>query len=130
MSTHATMSYFDEDTKKYHSIYSHWDGGLEWVGKVLKEHYSSLDKVKELIALGSISSLGARVAPIGKHSFDEPEKGTTVAYHRDRGDEWADVEPLVTARLKKADRQEFNYLFLNGEWSYIFENGKRWQPVP
>jgi hypothetical protein len=103
---------------------------LEWVGKVLKRGYSSLDKVKELVALGSISILGDRIVPIGKHSFDVPEKGTTVAYHRDRGDEWEDNEPLVTARLKKADRQEFNYLFLNGEWNYIEEHGRRWRLVP
>jgi hypothetical protein len=130
MATRATISYFDEGTKKYHSIYSHWDGHLEWVGKVLKEHYSSLDKVKELIALGSISSLGARIVPIGKHSFDEREKGTTVAYHRDRGDEWVNVSPLVTSKLKKGDRQDFNYLFENGEWKYITDCGKEWQPVP
>lgn len=130
MATHATISYFDEDTKKYHSIYSHWDGGLEWVGKVLKEHYSSLDKVKKLVALGSISSLGERIAPIGKHSFDEREKGVTVAYNRDRGDEWENVKPLVSSKLKKADRQDYNYLFENGEWKYITDCGKEWQPVP
>ena len=130
MATRATISYFDEETKMYHSIYLHNDGYLEDAGKILKEHYSSLKKVKELVALGSISVLGHRIVPIGKHSFDERDGGAVLAYHRDRGDDWADVEPLVTGRLKKADRQEFNYLFLNGEWSYIIENGKRWQPVP
>ena len=130
MATRATISYFDEVTKKYHSIYSHWDGYLECLGKTLKEHYSSLDKVKELVALGSISSLGAKIVPIGKHSFDTPEKGTTVAYHRDRGDEWADVKPYVTVRFKKVDRQEFNYMFEEGEWKYIEEHGKEWLRVP
>jgi hypothetical protein len=130
MSTNATISYFDEETKKYHSIYSHWDGHLESVGKVLKRSYSSLDKVKELVALGSISILGDRIVPNGDHSFDVPEKGTTVAYHRDRGDEWADVEPYVTARFKKVDRQSFNYLFENGEWKFITASGNTWRPVP
>ena len=119
MSTRATISYFDEDTKKYHSIYLHNDGYLEGAGKILKEHYSSLKKVKELVALGSISILG-----------DTPEEGVTFAYHRDRGDEWADNEPLVTSRLKKADRQEFNYLFENGEWFVVMENGIPWRRVP
>ena len=130
MTTRATISYFDEDTKKYHSIYLHNDGYLEWAGMVLKRSYSSLDKVKELVTLGSISVLGDRIVPIGKHSYDEREKGTTVAYHRDRGDEWANVSPLVTSKLKKGDRQEFNYLFQDGEWKYIEEDGKEWRLVP
>lgn len=130
MSTNATISYFDEGTKKYHSIYSHWDGHLESVGRILKEHYSSLKKVKELVALGSISILGDRIVPNGDHSFDVPEKGTTVAYHRDRGDEWADVCPLVVSKLKKSERQSFNYLFENGEWKYITDCGKEWRLVP
>jgi hypothetical protein len=119
MATRATISYFDEGTKKYHSIYLHNDGYLEDAGKILKEHYSSLEKVKKLVALGSISILGGSTV-----------KGSTFAHHRDRGDEWEDNEPLVTARLKKADRQEFNYLFLNGEWNYIEEHGRRWRLVP
>lgn len=127
MGTRATISYFDEDTKKYHSIYLHNDGYLEWAGKILKEHYSSLDKVKELVALGSISVLGHRIVPIGKHSFDAPEKGTTVAYHRDRGVEFSTVRPFIGKKLRNGDMQEFNYLFMNGRWTYTLEG---WQPVP
>jgi hypothetical protein len=127
MSTRATISYFDEDTKKYHSIYLHNDGYLEGAGKILKEHYSSLEKVKELVALGSISILGDRIAPIGKHSFYAPEKGTTVAYHRDRRENFSFVRPIIGKKLKKGDMQEFNYLFVNGRWTYTL---KGYQPVP
>ena len=103
---------------------------MESVGRILKKHYSSLKKVKELVALGSISQLGERIEPIWMHSFDGPEKGTTVAYHRDRGDEWSDVCPLVVSKLKKSERQSFNYLFKNGEWKYITASGNTWRPVP
>ena len=127
MATRATISYFDEGTRKYHSIYLHNDGYLEDAGKILKEHYSSLEKVKELVALGSISILGDRIVPIGKHSFDVPEKGTTVAYHRDRGEKLSIVAPTIGKKLRKGDMQEFNYLFVNGKWEYTIEG---WQPVP
>lgn len=127
MATRATISYFDEDTKKYHSIYLHNDGYLEWAGMVLKRSYSSLEKVKGLVALGSISILGDRIAPIGKHSFKEPEKGTTVAYSRDRGEDFSIVRPIIGKKLRKGDMQEFNYLFVNGRWSYTLEG---YQPVP
>ena len=71
----------------YAGIYCHFDGYESGVGKTLLAHYRDPQKVAELIELGDISSLGERVSPIGAHSYDSPEKGTTVAYGRDRGEE-------------------------------------------
>lgn len=69
-------------------VYCHWDGHPEGVGETLAKHYTNVQKVDQLLDLGDISSLGARVAP-GEdepHSFDHPAPDVTVAYHRDRGE--------------------------------------------
>lgn len=101
----------------YVGIYCHYDGYPEGVGKVLLEHYSDPEKVARLIALGSISSLGERVEPLGEHSFDAPEEGTTVAYHRDRGEEWDEsVTPAAGASWKNVSAQ----IGRNG-YVYVFE---------
>jgi hypothetical protein len=105
------------------SIYCHWDGYPKGVGKILVEHYLMRDKVESLMALGSISTLGEQVEPTGRvdHTFELPEDGITVAYHRDRGE---DLDP---ARVDKSlndflqsDVEEFGYVFTQyGEWMLI-----------
>jgi hypothetical protein len=74
---------------RYRGIYCHFDGYPEGVGAVLAEHYTDPAKVSRLIELGAISACYERVEPTGKreHTFDNPEEGTTIAYHRDRGEE-------------------------------------------
>lgn len=71
---------------KVESIYCHWDGYPSYNGKILKEHYNTVDKVQELIDLGSISSLGEFIKPNPEreHSFYNPQRSVTVAYIRDR----------------------------------------------
>lgn len=70
------------------SIYCHFDGDLQHVGKTLFNDYSDREKLEKLIELGNISSLGSKIRPETdeKHSFDNPAENVTVAYHRDRGD--------------------------------------------
>lgn len=103
------------------SIYCHWDGYPKGVGKTLVEHYSDRAKVESLIALGDISQLGERVEPVGKHSFNVPEEGTTVAYHRDR--EEAYQKPRVDKTMQgfvDSDVEEFGYVFTGaGEWMMV-----------
>lgn len=121
--------------------YCHWDGYPSHNGRILLEHYSSKSKARELIRLGSLSSLGERVKPLdpANHSFDDKEAGTTVAYHRDRAEAWADSNPNKTDTLaelvKFADESgaAYVYLFWNGHWSYNTIgnalDGKVWEPL-
>lgn len=37
------------------SVYHHWDGYPEWLGRILKTHYNTRDKVAELIDGGDMS---------------------------------------------------------------------------
>ena len=55
------------------SIYCHFDGYLEGVGKKLFEHYDR-EKTEKLMELGDISALGESTL-------------WTIAYHRDRNED-------------------------------------------
>lgn len=110
MSTRAHIGYIENNT--IHYIYCHFDGYPEHVGRILQESYTDPEKIKQLIALGDISSLGPKLAPeIGeKHDFSNPAKDVTVAYHRDRGEDWDFTKPQTTMAPEAFFRQEYNYL--------------------
>jgi hypothetical protein len=113
-----------------YSIYCHWDGYPSYNGEILKKHYKTREKVMELIMLGDISSLRQRVAPnrreIGKHSFDTPITDVVIAYHRDRGEDYA--KPRVNANrneYKNSDIEEWGYLLTKkNEWLVVENNYK------
>lgn len=139
MATRSRIGIVNEDGT-VSSIYCHWDGYPDHNGKLLTTHYTDREKVKALIELGSISSLGEHVEPpsvvdesdtdgkkgermlkrfgvIGKHSFDNPLPGVTVAYHRDRGEDYH--PPRINGSLDEYfedDNEEYGYLFVDGEW--------------
>ena len=106
-----------------HSIYSHWDGYPEHNGALLSEHYNTRERVSELIALGDISSLKPRVKPNDneEHSFNKVVEDVTVAYHRDRGEEYS---------LPRADqnKDEFKESDVE-EWGYLFTKENEWVVV-
>lgn len=62
MSARASISM--KTYKSYKTIYIHWDGYPEGIGKILKEHYTSDELVEKLLNLGDLSSLGEN--PISK----------------------------------------------------------------
>lgn len=105
------------------SIYCHWDGYPKGNGKTLIEHYTDRAKIESLIALGDLSSLGEQPDPTGRvaHTFEKPEDGITVAYHRDRGE---DLNPARTDKSLQAfvdsDVEEFGYVYTQyGEWMMV-----------
>lgn len=104
---------------KWSRIYCHWDGYPEGVGKTLFDNYANPAKAERLVALGDISSLGAKVTRPKGHSFDTPKEGYTVAYGRDRGEK--DTNATVGDTLEDVWPQpstwtEFTYVFdaMNG----------------
>ena len=141
MATRSRIGMVNEDGT-VSSIYCHWDGYPSNNGRILVNHYTDREKVKALIELGSISSLCEHVAPPplfdtddedikrgertlkefglveSTHTFDKPMEGVTVAYHRDRGEDY--IEPRINKSLDEyleADNEEYGYVFtLEGEW--------------
>ena len=110
-------------------VYCHWDGYLEHNGKILAEHYNDPFKLRDLIDMGGISSLGKVIGK--KHPFgpdynetdpvkkakvqkklDEAEDaGYTTFYTRDRGEDLC-VNKFVDFADYKANHQyeEFEYI--------------------
>ena len=110
MSTRSTIAIRNLDGSMQ-KIYCHWDGYIEHNGVLLQKYYNTPDKIRELLALGNISSLNKNVNPTtDTHSFDHPEADVVVAYHRDRGEEFGTAMP--------DQLEEFNYVFnmFDGVW--------------
>ena len=104
-------------------IYCHWDGYVSHNGKILAENYTTEAKVRELIALGDLSSLGDTVGV--KTDFEDAAKGQCVAYGRDRGETGVDADTFDShAELVDQIGQEYDYLFVPGQgWSVARGNG-------
>jgi len=119
MSTRSNIAMVHEDGK-VESIYCHWDGYPSHNGKILLGHYQDKEKVKQLLALGSLSFLSEEIGE--KHDFDEANKehpDWCCAYGRDRGE--TDVESRMTDSVEEylqEDTEEYTYVFFDGVWMF------------
>jgi len=113
MSTRSRIGMIMEDGT-VHSVYCHCDGYPSYNGRILKEYYNTSEKVKELISLGDISSLGKTTK--FREEYDEE---CTRDYHRWRG------EPINI--LVNSDVYDYAYhgYECGEEYIYLFD-GKRW----
>ena len=93
------------------SVYHHWDGGPEWLGRILKTHYNTKDKVAELIDGGDMSSCWTDER--WNSEIKAQEYGPQ--YYSQRGD---DCPPRLDANKYDylAEGEEYAYLFVNDEW--------------
>lgn len=101
MSTRSAIGYKDTDgTVK--AIYCHFDGYPNGVGKTLRKYYNSIDKAKELVSMGSISTLSNSI------------KNTTF-YHRDMGENYEVLTYKSTDDFMYMDNTfiEYRYLYIN-----------------
>jgi hypothetical protein len=104
-------------------IYCHWDGYLSNNGRILQDHYTDEAKVRELIALGDLSSLDAEIG--SKTDFRNAADGQCVAYGRDRGEKDVDAATFAShAELIEQIGQEYDYLFTPGAgWTVRYFSG-------
>lgn len=113
MATRSTIGILNDDGT-VHGIYCHWDGYYSNNGRILWEHYIDEPKVRELIALGSLSSLGANIGT--KHDFNNASDDDCNAYGRDRGEEDVDATVYSSEDEFWKNGQEYDYLYKNGSW--------------
>lgn len=105
------------------SVYCHWDGYISGNGKILFECYDR-EKTLALVKLGDISSLGEEIEPTGPHSFESPESGVTVAYHRDRAEKLSFRTNSSVESFFKSDYEEYGYVLgLDGRWLVASHGG-------
>jgi hypothetical protein len=121
-------------------VYAHWDGYLAHNGKILFENYSDPFKLRELIDLGSLSSLRPQIGT--KHPFSHYDvpgmtleqysdlyRDMTTFYGRDRGEGeyeanyFKDYEDF----LLNGQAEEYDYLLRNvngvATW-FVSDHGK------
>ncbi len=116
-------------------VYCHWDGYLDNNGKLLLNNYSDPFKLRDLIDLGDISSLGPNIGD--KHEFDIPFKygspeyeaeserrrNITTFYGRDRGETGTEAVYYKDYADYRANAQfeEYNYILRkDGNWYVEF----------
>jgi len=134
MGTRSTIAIENADGT-VHQVYCHWDGYIDYNGKILFEHYSDPVKLRELIDLGDISSLHPSIGI--KHPFSPFENNIdrveherlygemTTFYGRDRDEEnteakkFSDFETYASAH----QYQEFEYI-LRADGVWYFSVGK------
>ena len=115
MGTRSRIGITLKDQKTIASVYCHYDGYPSFNGKMLKQHFNTESKVRELIDGGDISSLWTNA---GWNNETLPETGPL--YYSSRGEDCPPetnkdaIEFLVNAR-DNSDA-EYCYIFKDGEW--------------
>lgn len=105
------------------------NGSLEHNGDILFRHYSNLEKMRELVSLVPIYYLGASIHPgSASHSYETPEEGVVVAYHRDKKETYTPPQHFASHDEYVAymrGKWDVEYVYLYGEefgrwsWTYI-----------
>jgi len=114
MSTHSRIGIINKDGT-ITGIYCHHDGYVSHNGRILHEHYTDEAKVRKLMALGDISTLGEEIGEA--QDFDDPVKGQCNAYGRDRGETGTECKRSTDITRFLADFiEEYNYLWFHGRW--------------
>ena len=91
------------------SVYHHWDGYPTWLGRILNTHYTTREKVEDLIDGGDMSSAWTNC---GWNNETRP-KGPM--YYSERGE---DCPPRLDKDMEEffSVGEEFSYIFRNGNW--------------
>ena len=115
MSTNSTIAVKTE-RGPYKSIYCHWDGYFDYMYPMLSENYSTQERAEALVNLGDASFIDRRLCPSrgSGHSFDHPESGVSVFYHRDRGEDYNVSFHQTKEEVLKI--QYYTYIFEDGMW--------------
>ena len=122
------------------SVYHHWDGYPEWLGRILKTHYNSKEKASELIDGGDMSVCwtkerwtGKELAPYVKEIKETEEYGPQ--YYSQRGEECPPrYDDSIFDYLEKDNNEEYAYVWtINNKWVCMnmnqFDNTKKPEKV-
>ena len=91
------------------SVYHHWDGYPTWLGRILNTHYTTREKVEDLIDGGDMSSAWTNC---GWNNETRPQG---PMYYSERGE---DCPPRLDKDMEEffSVGEEFSYIFRNGNW--------------
>lgn len=128
MATRSRIGIINKGEVVADTCYVHWDGYTKFVGAILKLYYTDVDKIKELISGGDLSSISKFIGE--KHDFEkrnEYEDWCTY-YKRDRGEEGVDPQWLDPSKFWGDSGEEYNYLYKveTGKWYYRDYTSNTW----
>mgnify|MGYP003109871807 CR=1 FL=1 len=94
------------------SVYHHWDGYPEWLGRILTTHYNSREQVADLIDGGDMSSCWNDTV-WGEDRTDGNKYGPE--YYSARGE---NCPPRYDKDMEEffSMGEEYSYIFRNGNW--------------
>ena len=128
MATRSNIGY-TLPTGEIRMIYCHYDGYPEHNGRILQEHYSSQERVEELVSFGDMSILAQNPGMPHQpgHSFDSPEKGICVYYGRDRKE--TGTEPQTAPDSEESRQEEYLYVWDGHAWRVCSWQWDGWKPL-
>lgn len=107
----------------YLASYCHYDGYHSNMWPMLTNHYNSEELATKLVNLGNASYIEPRLEPTpgANHSFENPEKGVSVFYHRDRGESWDHhcAPRVYVSRQNLKSQFGIAYVWENGKWEEL-----------
>tara|TARA_Y100000401_G_C8320269_1_gene224843 strand:+ start:830 stop:1240 length:411 start_codon:yes stop_codon:yes gene_type:complete len=94
------------------SVYHHWDGYPTWLGKILKSHYNTKEKVAELLDGGDMSSCWNDTI-WGEKRTDGQKYGPE--YYSARGE---NCPPRYDQTREEflSNSEEYSYIFTSAGW--------------
>ena len=102
------------------SVYHHWDGYPQWLGRILNTHYTTKSQVIDLIDGGDMSVCwtkerwtGKELAPYVKEIKEVEKYGPQ--HYAQRGE---DCPPRLDESITEFinNGEEYGYIFKDGEW--------------
>ena len=102
------------------SVYHHWNGYPEWLGRILKTHYNTRALAAELIDGGDMSSCWTE----DRWNSETKAQEYGPQYYSQRGEE---CPPRLDADLNEylCDSEEYSYIFTkDGEWVCYTNDGR------
>ena len=99
------------------SVYHHWDGYPEWLGRKLEQNYNTLESVSELIDGGDMSSC-----------LDE-DGNTNPEYYSQRGEDCPPrLDPSLGHYCDQEMGEEFHYVYkkVNGDYTSVCIDQHQW----
>ena len=102
------------------SVYHHWDGYPQWLGRILNTHYTTKNKVIDLIDGGDMSTCwtkerwtGKELAPYVKEITEAEKYGPQ--HYAQRGENCPPrLDESITDFMNNGE--EYGYIFKDGEW--------------
>ena len=97
------------------SVYHHWDGYPEWLGRILNTHYNTREQAAELIDGGDMSVCWTDDHFRNSDGKIEKKAEYGPQYYSERGE---DCPPRYDQTREEflSDGEEFSYIFTSAGW--------------